>query len=204
MNKDLKNAIIAFAVAAIALFVCNQTANAVEFDAGRTDAGQTFVKISGEIFEGDDVLVKKHLNKYRPHYIYLDSVGGDVNAGWAIAKIIRDLNIETVVGENASCASACTFAFAGGIKRWVHSSADLGYHPASVADWGKYTQDQAYEYGQETAISTALQYAFYSKAGSEYSVIKFINKVYQTVDADTMYWADHAELLHASLATDLF
>ncbi len=58
--------------------------------------------------------------------IHLNSPGGLVQAGVAIAGIIRAHDLDTIV--TRSCASACTFAFLGGRNRILVAGARLGFH----------------------------------------------------------------------------
>ena len=190
-------------IAAIAALFITVNANAAEYTYGRTLTGAKTLTITGEIFDTDEYLIEGHL-AIEPKYVYLDSPGGSVQAGWAMAEAIRNAGAETVVNSSSKCASACTFAFMGGVERWVEDGAKMGYHPASVEDWQGYTQDQAYGYGQATAIDTALRYAYYAPEGAEFAVLKFINKVYQTTTADEMHWADHDELVKVGFATSKF
>lgn len=55
--------------------------------------------------------------RYSPVTLFLNSTGGDVDAAIAAGDFIRHNNIETIVDENDSCASACVLTFLGGVKR---------------------------------------------------------------------------------------
>lgn len=77
--------------------------------------------------------------------ILLNSRGGNLGAGLALGRIIREHGYHTHIGvwrENdhfgemdsaGVCESACAYAFLGGIVRRIGSSAKLGFHQVSLA-----------------------------------------------------------------------
>jgi hypothetical protein len=66
----------------------------------------------------------------RPVTVEFDSPGGSLSDGLLIGAIIRDLGAHTVVPEDAICASACTWAFIGGVRRTALGA--FGVHAVSV------------------------------------------------------------------------
>jgi hypothetical protein len=58
--------------------------------------------------------------------VILDSPGGLVEEGMRLAGIIRQRGLDTGVDEH--CASACTFAFMGGVQRVIFPPGRLGFH----------------------------------------------------------------------------
>src|SRR3954447_8790579 len=50
----------------------------------------------------------------------------------SIGYFLRRTGMATRVGPSASCASACVFAFLGGVVREAHSSSRLGVHMSSM------------------------------------------------------------------------
>lgn len=58
--------------------------------------------------------------------IVLDSEGGFVAQGRAVAATIMDRGLDTYTF--ARCASACTLAFAGGERRFIGREAQIGFH----------------------------------------------------------------------------
>lgn len=60
--------------------------------------------------------------------IYLHSPGGSVRDAIAMSKLIRDSGIDTVVPDDAYCASSCPIVFAGGKSRTAGTHAWLGVH----------------------------------------------------------------------------
>jgi hypothetical protein len=61
--------------------------------------------------------------------IDFDSIGGRIGEAKKVYNILRDRELNAV--SNTHCASACVFAFAGGIHRWLGLSGRLGFHSAS-------------------------------------------------------------------------
>ena len=77
--------------------------------------------------------------------VFFDSVGGDLNAGLALGRILRKGGFDTVVGDecgefggtpikqrvvlhDSGCFSACAYAFMGGSNRQVRKDNALGVH----------------------------------------------------------------------------
>ncbi|MCC5966126.1 MAG: hypothetical protein JJU24_08310 [Natronohydrobacter sp.] len=72
--------------------------------------------------------------------VLFDSQGGDLAAGMALGRLIREQQFETQVGrweidgafgnvvDGAECSSACAYAFLGGTIRQVPEGNQLGFH----------------------------------------------------------------------------
>ena len=65
--------------------------------------------------------------------VALDSLGGSLEAGIRIGEAIRAHALATRVPAGATCASACVYAFIGGIIRTVEKGGRVGIHMASGA-----------------------------------------------------------------------
>jgi hypothetical protein len=77
---------------------------------------------------------------FPPRDVRLHSQGGSLGGGVALGEIFRMRNITTEVSLNPSpdgrdyttkpgtCASACAYAFLGGIERHLPEDAKLGFH----------------------------------------------------------------------------
>ncbi|WP_162789140.1 hypothetical protein [Sphingomonas sediminicola] len=101
--------------------------------------GMREVFISGPITSGDaDRFVQfAESHKLEAARIVLDSPGGSLLEGIKLGRAIREKRFFTSVGafddqgtsSNAICASACAYAFAGGVSRFLdRSSGRLGIH----------------------------------------------------------------------------
>jgi hypothetical protein len=101
--------------------------------------GMRRVFVSGPIEDGD---TDRFLDFVRLHHleaawIEFDSPGGSLLEGMKLGRVIRQRRFFTAVGSiddhgaasNAVCASACAYAFAGGVSRFLYqSSGKLGIH----------------------------------------------------------------------------
>lgn len=65
--------------------------------------------------------------------VRFDSRGGSLEAGIEIGETIRDRRLATRVTAGSVCASACVYAFLGGLIRTVDDGARIGIHMASGA-----------------------------------------------------------------------
>jgi hypothetical protein len=80
--------------------------------------------------------------------VYLNSVGGDINAGIALGKLFRSGSMVTHLGtprpklrsassvvKTAICSDACAYAYLGGLYRWTPTGSDrIGFPMHYVAD----------------------------------------------------------------------
>jgi hypothetical protein len=62
--------------------------------------------------------------------VWLESEGGVVDEGLAIAKIIKVLGLNTYVHDGKACSSICAVMFMSGKRKMLVSTATLGIHPA--------------------------------------------------------------------------
>ncbi len=91
------------------------------------------LQLEGEMGYGSTLLVERLLGKYPGiEGIELNSPGGRAAEGFALARLVRDLGLNTYV--RADCASACVLVFAGGRERFVGEQARFGLHRSGV-DW---------------------------------------------------------------------
>ena len=91
---------------------------------------------SGDIVKGTALefllFIKK--NNIGVATVYFDSYGGSLIEGIALGEIIREMKYDTNIGTtqnrlSGTCASACTYAFAGGVARYIHDDRQrLGLH----------------------------------------------------------------------------
>lgn len=100
--------------------------------------------LTGSIEMGDDRLFKAFLDRPRPQplrVLYLSSGGGHILPAFAIGRMVRQAGLATAVeAGSAACSSACTFIFAGGVRRHYIGGdgvfegstglSGLGFHPA--------------------------------------------------------------------------
>lgn len=98
--------------------------------------GRTRITIEGEILPGDSdkfkALIKTINDSGRSvHGVRLNSPGGNLAEGVAIADTVRFAKVLTIVPPSAQCASACFIVFAAGNEKFASYSAFVGVHGAS-------------------------------------------------------------------------
>ncbi len=79
----------------------------------------------------------------RVRTIQLDSGGGNLGAGWAMALAVRSSGIATAVPDGATCASACFVIFAAGTARIASLRSRIGVHGASERNGADTDQSKA-------------------------------------------------------------
>jgi hypothetical protein len=153
----------------------------------RSDTDTRAVMLAGAYGRGVAQDLRGHLATHPDAVaVELTGPGGRLGEGMRIAELIEERNLITIVRER--CASACTFAFAGGRERIVEGAGRLGFHasgsPSVLLEWLKDTTDED---------------AFLSKRGLS---AKFIARA-NAVSADDIWYPTHDELLAAGVVTSI-
>lgn len=108
------------------------TSNAAQFsvrDVLRNGKTEHWIYIKGGINEGDAMKFINVFSSYDDiNTAWLESDGGMVDEGMAIAKMIRMLELDTYVERN--CNSICSVMFLSGKKKMVTKNAEIGIHAA--------------------------------------------------------------------------
>jgi hypothetical protein len=116
--------------------------------------------------------------------VELSGPGGRLREGMEIAELIEKRGLSTIV--NKRCASACTFAFAGGKERIVAGNGVLGFHasrgPSVLLEWLK---------------DTNLEDAFRKQRGLDDQFIARAN----AVPCNAIWYPTHDELMAAGVVT---
>ena len=100
--------------------------------------------LSGVFELGDEARFQAFLQQPRSaslRVLFLNSPGGNLKAGIDIGRLVRRAGLVTAVhADRSTCDSACTLAFAGGVRRHyvngarvfegMSSMMGLGFHPA--------------------------------------------------------------------------
>lgn len=128
MDRSLTRLLLALAV----LGALTTSARALHLDRVATGQG-TILTLSGEFVTGDANLVLAALSREPIMEVRLSSPGGNMKAGIDVGLTLRAAQVATRVIGGQECASACFFAFLGGILRTVDPSARLGVHMHSAA-----------------------------------------------------------------------
>jgi hypothetical protein len=93
-------------------------------------SGRSFLFFYGPVVAGDTVRLKAMADGQSIAGVYLNSFGGVAVEGLALAEVIRDLNVMTVVPDTGSCSSACFVMFAAGANKYVGKNATVAVHSA--------------------------------------------------------------------------
>jgi len=133
-----------------------------------------------------------------------------LQTGIRIGEIIREHKLATRVRAKTSCASACFYAFVGGIIRSVDDSGQIGLHMASKAMVDEYPERIRRallnpNFGdidsrvrviimineQSAAKAAGLQAVHLVKMGIS---LRILDRVFETAHFD-MYWLKRGELV---------
>lgn len=131
---------------------------------------EAVVKVVGEIKYGEDEELKSELQrvamneyKLKMNSVFFDTKGGNTNAAQLMGKLIRKQKLFTYIAPNASCASACIYAFSGGVVRMaygrvsVHRSTFTDKYPTeNIEDAIKATDERTRAYIYEMGLSSLL------------------------------------------------
>jgi hypothetical protein len=100
----------------------------------RTDGGESFLIISGEIEATDDL--SKFVSAVQASGakgVVFNSPGGNVAKAIELGRLIRSFRLATVQLRSAECTSACSLAFMGGLPRFAQPGS-IGVHKSSFSD----------------------------------------------------------------------
>lgn len=130
-NASMRNRLAA-TIAATFLSLLTAASQAAQIEVARSArAGvPTRVFVMGEMFNGDEARFAKHVFEIVDGIVILDSPGGDVEAGLAIGRTIRERGLATLVPIKYECVSACALAWLGGRIRYMSPKGAIGFHAA--------------------------------------------------------------------------
>jgi hypothetical protein len=109
--------------------------------------------VSGVIGPGSYDEFRDAVSRSSPALVVLDGPGGVLGEALLIAEEVRRRQLDTLVGPNRSCASACAIVFLSGRVKYLASGAAVGLHSASYAD------------GRADPEATELMAAYLSQVG---------------------------------------
>ncbi|WP_037077964.1 hypothetical protein [Rhizobium sp. CCGE 510] len=84
-------------------------------------------------FSDDPTQLVDEYKQSQADYISFDSPGGNVVSAISFGRAIRALNARTLQIRALECASACAFAFVGGVERFAEPGS-IGVHRISLSD----------------------------------------------------------------------
>lgn len=120
------------ACALLAVLALATPGHALKIDRLATRQG-VVLSLTGDFVDGDASRVLAALSGEPVMEVQLHSPGGSMKAGIDVGMTLRASQVATRVADGRECASACFFAFLGGIMRTVDRSARLGVHMHSAA-----------------------------------------------------------------------
>ena len=87
--------------------------------------------------------------------VSLSSPGGSLDDAIAMAALVRERGLATLVADGALCASSCPLLLAGGVSREVGADAAIGLHQFYAAGEAALAPEQAMADAQATAARIA-------------------------------------------------
>jgi hypothetical protein len=156
-------------------------------ESGKLD--NTWVVVDGEIGEGFADEVIGRLRSEKAVGLVINSPGGSLYEARRLGRYLRENGLR--VGVSGLCTSACVDVMAGGIERYVTSSAKLGIHQSRVPK-----HLSSHEGGQLSVVAAALYLR-------EMGVDDSIALAAAAVPNNSMYWISLPEALETGLATQL-
>ena len=104
--------------------------------------GTQYMVVRGEFEDTDDAAKLTRANRKGVSFVTFDSPGGNIVKALQLGRLIRKLGLDTFQPRAMECASACTFAFLGGVRRSAEAGA-LGVHRSFFPDESGMTPGEA-------------------------------------------------------------
>jgi hypothetical protein len=99
-------------------------------------------------------------------FVAFSSDGGSLLAGLRIGESIRRKRFSTIVPDGRRCASACAFAWLGGVERFIGTDGRIRFHAAS---------DSASD--RESDVTNTVVGTYLAKVGLPYEAVTYITQV---------------------------
>ena len=163
-------------------------------ESGGFSAVGNVIFYSGEMVMGDEErlqIIVENMERAGISFralVFLTSPGGSLTTAMQIGDFVRGKQANTAAYE--LCASACIYAFSGGVTRTSYHSTRFGLHQASYAD-GK---SGSLVEGQKLA---AMSYSYLEKKGVNPKIAIWES----AVEPDTMRWISQYEAKGLHLVT---
>jgi len=166
------------------------------------EGGRVAIYATGEIDGAAGLRFRQFVRDHGIEWakVNFNSPGGSLIGGLQLGEVIRDLRFDTDVhlpgyeldGPKAICASACAYAFAGGINRFVDDrTGRLGIHQFYVG--GDNTGDVG-----DTQMVSGLIVSYLARMGVSTSAFS----VAVTANGQDMVWLDTNEAVSLGLANN--
>lgn len=152
-----------------------------------TAEGVPILVFAGDFDAGDGQVIIEALRTSGAPLLILDSAGGLVSEAQMVGYYLRSNNLNTMAGEH--CASACTFALAGGVARLAAPSSRIGLHRSQLLGGGGSLED-----GQQL---TANYLRYFRSMDVDPEVVAIAGHV----SSDSMRWLSADEARRLNLIT---
>lgn len=119
--------------------------------------------------------------------VHLNSIGGRIDEGLKLKKIIETMGLATYT--SSACMSACTIAFMGGTPRLISKNAKLGFHSGNFGGIDAQSLPE---------INDQMRQAL-----RETSVPEWFTKKAMATASSTMWYPTHSELLAANIVSNV-
>lgn len=143
----------------------------------------------------------EHMGQSLNFLACLNSPGGSLVEGVAMASVFKDLRVPTKIEAGAICESACALAFMGGtqgfiendvtIRRYLHPQGKLGFHsPALAIPEGQYTQanvERAFQIALDAIATINEQLTSQNDVSEPYVKPSLISALLRTPARDMLY-----------------
>src|SRR5437868_364482 len=116
---------------ALALVATTPTLAATITVRPQTPDRPNIVTLEGPLGEDDEHQFATKTASIPSAFVAFSSDGGSLAAGLRIGEAIRRKGFSTFVPDGRHCASACAFAWLGGIERFLGTDARIRFHAAS-------------------------------------------------------------------------
>jgi hypothetical protein len=123
MIRLLFYTVVVFVVAVTSVILSVVSANAATI----TNDGITIL-YEGEVVQSDVARMEEMLDNTGIKTVFLNSPGGNAMTGYQLGYLFHEKEVNLIVGQDASCFSACAIAFLGGEERTKLGL--LGFHVA--------------------------------------------------------------------------
>jgi hypothetical protein len=135
------------------------------------DPAHAIVAVEGDLVSGDEIQFRTQVGRLTKGIVAFDSDGGNLLAGITIGKTIRLKSFSTAVLDGKRCASACALAWLGGSRRFMSSTAHIGFHAAYITKDGL---------PSETGAGNALVGSYLTQIGLSEEAVFYITKAAPT------------------------
>ena len=130
------------------------------------DDGRPVINVDGELISADVETFRKIATQNSGlAVVSFSSHGGSLVTGIQIGETIRQRQLNTIIRDGKSCASACALAWLAGAERSIEGTGRIGFHAAYDATSGR-----------ETGVGNALLGAYVAKLGLSYNAVIYITK----------------------------